>query len=160
MAKVDLIEGDTALTPDQGITFGSLSIQNGGMQLRQAAATARNALLDEAAKRLNAGKADLVVEDGVIRPAAGTAQVSYAELVGGKPFALKLDDKAPVKNPADFKLVGKPVPRIDIPDKVTRRFTYAVTRDCLSCTAPTVSAIVTPRRPSGSAGPLVVSTAG
>ncbi|HXW26054.1 MAG TPA: molybdopterin cofactor-binding domain-containing protein [Xanthobacteraceae bacterium] len=124
MAKVDLIQGDTALTPDQGITFGSLSIQSGGMQLRQAAATARNALLEEAAKRLNAGKADLVVEDGVVRPKAGKAKVSYAELIGGKPFALKLDDKAPVKNPADFKLVGKPVPRLDIPDKVTGRFTY------------------------------------
>ena len=38
--RVTVIQGDTLLTPDQGITFGSLSIQNGGMQIRQAAATA------------------------------------------------------------------------------------------------------------------------
>jgi nicotinate dehydrogenase subunit B len=124
MAKIDLVQGDTALTPDQGITFGSLSIQNGGMQLRQAAATARSALLEEAAKRLNAGKADLLVDDGVIRPKSGNAKTSYAELIGGQTLSLKLDDKAPVKDPADFKYVGKPVPRLDIPDKVTGRFTY------------------------------------
>ena len=44
--------GDTALTPDQGPTYGSLSIQDGGMQIRQAAATARAALLEQAAERL------------------------------------------------------------------------------------------------------------
>src|SRR5262249_47237124 len=38
LASVTVIQGDTALTPDQGVTFGSLSIQNGGMQIRQAAA--------------------------------------------------------------------------------------------------------------------------
>lgn len=45
LAQVFVIQGDTELTPDQGVTFGSLSIQNGGMQIRQAAATARDALL-------------------------------------------------------------------------------------------------------------------
>ena len=49
LTSVTIIEGDTALTPDQGPTFGSLSIQNGGVQIRQAAATARRALLEEAA---------------------------------------------------------------------------------------------------------------
>jgi CO/xanthine dehydrogenase Mo-binding subunit len=39
LSDVAVIQGDTALTPDQGTTSGSLSIQNGGMQLRQAAAT-------------------------------------------------------------------------------------------------------------------------
>ena len=43
LASVNVIQGDTLLTPDQGITWGSLSIQVGGMQIRQAAATARGA---------------------------------------------------------------------------------------------------------------------
>ena len=51
--------GDTALTPDQGTTWGSLTIQVGGIQIRQASAAARAALLEEAAKRLNVKKEDL-----------------------------------------------------------------------------------------------------
>src|SRR5262245_56177724 len=44
--RVKLVEGDTALTPDQGPTWGSLSVQVAGVQLRQAAATARKALVE------------------------------------------------------------------------------------------------------------------
>src|SRR5271163_86697 len=62
MASVNVIQGDTLLTPDQGPTYGSLSIQNGGVQIRQAAATARRALLREAAQRLNSDAAQLTVE--------------------------------------------------------------------------------------------------
>ena len=122
IARVELIEGDTALTPDQGSTWGSLSIQVGGMQLRQAAAAARQALLAEAAKKL--GTSELTVADGVI--SGGGKKVGYGELIGGKSFALTLDPKQPVKEkaPADYKIVGKPQPRVDIPDKVTGRFTY------------------------------------
>ena len=40
LGQVDLVEGDTALTPDQGPTWGSLTIQIGGLAIRQAAATA------------------------------------------------------------------------------------------------------------------------
>jgi nicotinate dehydrogenase subunit B len=122
IARVELIEGDTALTPDQGTTWGSLSIQVGGMQLRQAAAAARQALLAEAAKKL--GTSDLTVADGVV--SGGGKKVSYGELIGGKSFALTLDPKQPVKEkaPAEYKIVGKPQPRVDIPDKVTGRFTY------------------------------------
>jgi nicotinate dehydrogenase subunit B len=121
-ARIELIEGDTALTPEQGSTWGSLSIQVGGMQLRQAAAAARQALLAEAAKKL--GTSDLTVADGVI--SGGGKKVSYGELIGGKSFALTLDPKQPVKEkaPADYKTVGKSQPRVDIPDKVTGRFTY------------------------------------
>src|SRR5216684_5291075 len=122
--RVKLVQGDTTLTPDQGPTWGSLSIQIGGMQLRNAAATARAALLEEAAKRLGAKQDELKVVDGVV--SAGNKRVSYGELVGGKLFALKLDHTKPAtgKDPKDYKLVGKPVPRVDIPDKVTGRFTY------------------------------------
>src|SRR5262249_50738216 len=89
MAKVKLIEGDTALTPDQGKTWGSLTIQIGGVQIRQAAATARGALLDAAATRLGVAKENLTVADGVI--SGGGKRVTYGQLIGGKAFSLKLD---------------------------------------------------------------------
>jgi len=122
ISRIELIEGDTLLTPDQGTTWGSLTVQVGGMQLRQAAAAARNALTAEAAKKL--GTDTLIVSDGVI--SSGAKKVSYGELIGGKSFAIKLDPKQPVKEkaPKDYKIVGKSQPRMDIPGKVTGRFTY------------------------------------
>src|SRR5262249_51053229 len=125
LGKVNLITGDTTLTPDQGKTWGSLTIQVGGVQIRNAAATARGALLDEAAKRLNVKREDLKVADGVV--SAGNKRVTYAQLIGGKSFALKLDHTKPAqaKDPATHTIAGRPVPRDDIPDKVTGRFTYA-----------------------------------
>ena len=120
--RTKLIQGDTLLTPDQGKTWASLTIQIGGMQLRQAAAAARQALVTEAAKRL--GTDQLTVTDGVI--SGNGKKVSYGELIGGKSFAITLDPKQPVKEkaPKDYKIVGKSHPRVDIPAKVTGRFTY------------------------------------
>src|SRR5690348_13297 len=123
MARISVIQDDTALTPDQGLTAGSLSIQNGGMQLRQAAATARRALLKDAADRLDAKPGDLTVADGVVTAPSGKS-LSYGELAGGHDFALKLDKEAPVKAPQTHQVVGRPTARLDIPDKVTGRFTY------------------------------------
>jgi nicotinate dehydrogenase subunit B len=125
MGRVAVVEGDTQSTPDQGPTFGSLSIQNGGVQLRQAAATARRALLQQAAERLGTKPDDLTVEDGTIKAISSGKTVTYGELIGGRDFVLKLDKAAPVKDPKSYKLVGTSVPRLDIPDKVTGRFTYA-----------------------------------
>jgi len=123
LARVGIIEGDTLLTPDQGPTYGSLSIQIGGMQLRQAAATARHALLKAAAEKLGASPDGLRVVDGVIHAPDGK-KVSYAELIGGRMFSLKVDPHVQTKDPGDFRLVGTAVPRRDIPAKVTGRFTY------------------------------------
>ncbi len=124
LARIALIEGDTALTPAQGKTWGSLTIQVGGIQIRQAAATARQALLQEAAKNLGAPVGDLVVEQGTVRARSGGKQVTYGELIGGKNFSLKVDKQAPLKAPANYKIVGQSIPRFDIPPKVSGQFTY------------------------------------
>jgi CO/xanthine dehydrogenase Mo-binding subunit len=120
--SVTLVTGDTMLSPDQGKTWASVSIQVGGIQIRNAAATARNALLDEAAKKLDVKRDDLTVADGVV--SGGGKKITYAQLIGGKSFAMKVNDKVQTKDPKAFKLVGKSVARVDIPDKVTGRFTY------------------------------------
>jgi CO/xanthine dehydrogenase Mo-binding subunit len=122
--RVTVIQGDTALTPDQGVTFGSLSIQNGGMQIRQAAATAREALLAHVASSQGVARDALIIKDGVIVPKSGGKGWPYGQLVGGRDFQLKLDPKAPLKEPKDYAIVGKPIARLDIPAKVTGRFSY------------------------------------
>jgi CO/xanthine dehydrogenase Mo-binding subunit len=122
--KIKFVEGDTATTPDQGRTSGSNGIQRGGVQIRQAAATAREGLIALAAQRLNAKPADLVAIEGEVRPKAGGAGVSFASLVAGRKFDLKLDPKAPLKAPASYTLVGKPLARPDVPGKCTGAATY------------------------------------
>jgi nicotinate dehydrogenase subunit B len=115
--KIAFIEGDTALTPDQGRTSGSNGIQRGGVQIRQAAATARKALVELAAQRLNAKAEDLETAGGMVRPKSGGTGVSFANLIAGKQFDLKLDPKAPLKDPARYTIVGKPLRRPDVPAK-------------------------------------------
>jgi nicotinate dehydrogenase subunit B len=120
--KVRLITGDTALTPDQGPTYGSLSVENGGQQIRQAAATARKVLIDLAAVRLQADAAALTTRGG--RVAEGQRSVSYEELLAGKAFSLKIDPNIPTKDWRAFTLIGTSAARVDIPGKCTGRFTY------------------------------------
>jgi CO/xanthine dehydrogenase Mo-binding subunit len=124
LARVSVIQGDTLLTPDQGLTAGSLSIQVGGMQIRQAAATARQALLVEAARRFGCKTADLVVNDGIIHSRASGASVTYGQVVGGKTFSLKVDKNAPPKDPGSYTIVGKSIRRPEIEANVTGKFTY------------------------------------
>lgn len=120
--RVRLIQGDTALTPDEGVTAASLSIQKGGMQIRQAAATARKALAEIAAKRFGVPTTELRIEDGIIM--GNGMSVSYAGLIGDGTFSLKIDNNAPTKNPATYKVVGKSLARLDIPEKATGRFSF------------------------------------
>src|SRR5258706_12787560 len=82
--KIRYIEGDTALTPNQGRTSGSTGIQRGGMQIRQAAATARKAFIDLAAQRLKAKPEDLIATGGEGRPKARGAGIGFARLLGDR----------------------------------------------------------------------------
>ena len=124
LERIAMIEGDTALTPNQGATAGSYGIARGGTQLRQAAATARQALLAQAAQRLGRPAGDLQIVDGVVRAKDGTGAVTYGELIGDRAFNLKVDGGAPLKAPQSFRFIGKSLPRPDLPAKVTGRHRY------------------------------------
>jgi nicotinate dehydrogenase subunit B len=128
--------GDTSQTIDQAATVGSATISRGGPQLRQAAAAARQELLKLASARLQAPVDHLAVNDGVVSIAGNSAKkVSYADLIGGKRFdvkitatgtgwAMKVAPEVPAKDPKTYKIVGTSVPRVDIPPKFTGEFTY------------------------------------
>lgn len=124
LARVSLTEGDTDLTPDQGPTWGSLSIQVAGVAIRQAAATVRKHLLAQASTRLGVPAAELVTRDGQVLPRAGGAAVPFTELLGPGPLSLAVDREAPRKRAADYTVVGRSVPRPDIPGKVTGTHAY------------------------------------
>jgi nicotinate dehydrogenase subunit B len=112
MDRVTVVQGDRALTPDQGPASGSLFIRNGGNQLRRAAATARRALLEKAATQLDRDASMLAIRDGVViakNEHDGGRKLPLGTLVGGMSLALTLDDDAPRKTPADH-IGGKPAP--------------------------------------------------
>jgi len=123
--KIDWIQGDTANTVDQAPTFGSQTIKRGGSQLRQAAAEAKATLLSLAASRLAVPVESLTVAQGVIR-ANGDAKkkISFADLLGGMPFNREITGKVKPKSPSEYKLVGQPVARVDIPTKVSGEHIY------------------------------------
>ena len=125
MSQVSTVRLDTNVTPNQGGTYSSASIQRGGPQIRTAAAEARLALLQLASKKLDTPVERLAVAKGVVS-VAGSPQrsVTYGELVGGKQFNLAFTGSAPVKPPAEYKVVGTSVPRNEVPDKVSGKHVY------------------------------------
>jgi nicotinate dehydrogenase subunit B len=129
--SVSVIMGDTATSVNQGGASGSTGVQMGGKQMRMAAAEARRVLVEMAAERLNLPADALAVTDGVVHAKSDPAKkVSYAELIGGRYFNVELDwnkqigntlyapGKATPKDPKDYTIVGKPIPRADIAPQV------------------------------------------
>ena len=122
--RVEMVMGDTGTTPDQWITGANLTIAQGGSELRRAAASARAALIQRAARRLGAAPADLVVDEGVVRVKGDPSRrASYGDLIE-RGFEIKVDPKVALKKPTDYRLVGRNIPRVDIPGKVTGEWTY------------------------------------
>jgi CO/xanthine dehydrogenase Mo-binding subunit len=136
--RVRMIMGDTSATPDQGGVGASNSIASGGAALRNVAATVRGLLLQAAAKRLDTPIEQLTVKDGVVSSTLSPSRsVAYAELVRdanfeeqlrvtGSGFSLNVQGSGKPKPTADYSIVGTPVKRADIAEKVFGQFKYVV----------------------------------
>ncbi|HEY1233778.1 MAG TPA: molybdopterin cofactor-binding domain-containing protein [Candidatus Binatia bacterium] len=134
--KIKMDSGDTSRTIEQGSTVGSRTIERAGPQVRQAAAAARQELLKLAAARLGAPVDKLTVTDGTVSVLGeASKKVSYGQLIGGKKFNtritatgtgwdMKVAPEVKAKNPSDYKVVGKPIKRTDLPTKVTGEHEY------------------------------------
>ena len=136
IGRITMILGHTNQTPDQGDTAGSTSIRVAGAQLRQIAAEGRAALLKLASQQLGAPVDALTVTDGVV--SGGARRLSYGELVKGRVltavapitvsgyggFRMSVTGTAKPKDPSRYGTVGKSVPRVEVPDKVTAKATY------------------------------------
>jgi nicotinate dehydrogenase subunit B len=129
--KVAISIGDTATSVNQGGASGSTGIQEGGKQMRMAAAEARRVLVAMASDKLGVPADQLTVTDGVVHSIGGTAKtISYADLIGGQYFNVHLDwngkygnplyapGKALPKDPKDHNVVGQAIKRDDIAPKV------------------------------------------
>ncbi|MCA8094752.1 molybdopterin-dependent oxidoreductase [Burkholderia anthina] len=123
-ARVTMVLGDTAATPNQGPTIASATIQISATPLRCAAAQARHALLALAAERFGVDAAQLVTQDGTISVPADGRTATFAALVTARRIALTLDLNARTKDPAHYRIVGKSSPRVDVPAKATGQLTF------------------------------------
>jgi CO/xanthine dehydrogenase Mo-binding subunit len=123
--RITLVMGDTATTPDQWLTGASTTIAQGGMELRRACATARGALLERGAGKLAVPVDQLTCAEGAVLVSADPARrAGYGELAAVAPMEIAVNPNVTLKKPADYKYIGKPVPRVDIPGKLTGEWTY------------------------------------
>ena len=135
--RVGVLMSDTAFTVDQGGASGSTGIRSGAVPLRNAAAEARRVLLDLASERIGVPAEGLTVTDGIIQvKSAPSKRLTYEELIGGKYFHVKMEwngsygnrlnatGTARPKTPDQYKIVGKSIPRIDVPGKVLGQTPY------------------------------------
>src|ERR1051325_8923167 len=123
--RITWVQGDSDRTVDQGSTVGSQTVKRGGAQLRQAAAEARAALRELASTKRGMPVESLVVANGVVAArGASDGRATFGELIGGKRFERVVSGKARLKPPSEYTIVGKPVPRAELPAKMTGRHTY------------------------------------
>src|SRR5262249_57736895 len=108
LKRIDIVYGDTARTPNEGQTAGSLSVEQSGTALRFACAEARGILLAAAAAKLGVTVDNLTVSDGTITAPSG-ARTAYWHLSADS----HLDGEAPAKvqpKPAsEHRVVGSNV---------------------------------------------------
>ena len=127
----EVVQGDTALTCDQGGASGSFGIRLGGIALRYAAAETRLILVERAAAEWGVSADQLYVIDGVIWDRTDSShRISYGELVGGNYFQEKLvwnerygnnlglSGRATPKSPDQYRIVGRDAPRLDVEGKI------------------------------------------
>jgi len=113
VSSITMIMGDTDLAPYDAGTFGSRTTPQMGTQLRRAAATAREALLEMAAKQWDAPITGVNAENGMIVNSATGQKIGYGALTKGQQILRTISDDVPVIAAKHWKIAGKTVPKVD-----------------------------------------------
>ncbi len=116
--QVRLVSGQTDISPGEGFTSGSYSIAVGGASIRLVCAEVRALFLDRAAEKLGCKAGELSVEAGRILRAGRDTGYDYWSLAGEVGLDRRASGTAPVKRPSSYRIVGRNVPRVDLPAKV------------------------------------------
>ena len=120
---IKVVTADTGRTANEGYTAGSHSMQDSGTAILHAAAQVRALLIAEAARRLDLPAENLRTENGSVVAPDGR-RFGYGDLVAGDMLHVQAEVKSNLKDPATYKVMGQPVPRVDIPAKVTGGAAY------------------------------------
>jgi nicotinate dehydrogenase subunit B len=116
--RILLQTGDTDLTPNEGYTAGSQSIQLGGVALRTACAEVRALFLDHAAASHGYLRAELGVNDGAITNRGEKTGHDYWSLAGVVDLTRNATGRPPTKSVRDYRVVGQNAQRVDLAAKV------------------------------------------
>ncbi len=116
--RIDLRTGDTALTPNEGYTSGSQSIQFGGIAMRLACAEIRGLFLAAAASRLNCAATDLSMMDGAVCRDGETTGQDYWTLADNVDLTRSATAGFAIKSANEYRVVGQNKARVDLADKV------------------------------------------
>jgi CO/xanthine dehydrogenase Mo-binding subunit len=120
LSRVRMVPATTGASPNEGVTSGSLSIEQSGSALRSASAEARAVLLEAAAQRLGVDARSLDVRDGEIA-GPGNLRTSYWELADQELLDRDATGKVAPKPASARRLAGAAAQRLDIPDKAFGR---------------------------------------
>ena len=119
----NLVTADTAMTPNEGYTAGSHSLQDSGTAIMNAAAQVRQLLIAEAARRSGV-PADQLKTDNAVVIAPDGRRFGYGDLVAAEMLHVQAAPELRLKYPANFKIMGERIQRVDIPAKVTGGAAY------------------------------------
>lgn len=122
--KIDMIMGDTALTPYDRGTFGSRSIPYMGPQLRKAAASAREYLIDLAAATWKTDRVALTLESGIVINRKNQQTIEIGKLTEGKKIVKPVRDNVSVKAVEQWKVAGTSVGKVNGEAFVTGKHKY------------------------------------
>jgi nicotinate dehydrogenase subunit B len=118
--QIRMIAATTATSPNEAVTSGSLSVQESGAALRQACAEARQIYLDVAAPALDTPVSRLRIQDGNILGKDGRS-ASYWALADDRLLDCEASGAAKSKRADEYRVIGRDVQRLDLPDKVFGR---------------------------------------
>jgi nicotinate dehydrogenase subunit B len=122
-ASLKLITADTSRTANEGYTSGSNSMKDSGTAVQHAAAQVRALLIAEAARGLELPAESLKTDNGAVIAPDGR-RLGYGDLVAGELLHVQAEAKSKLKDPADYRIMGQPFQRVDIPAKVTGGAAY------------------------------------
>ena len=114
MTQVEVWLAETGRTPNEGYTAGSGSIEGSAMSVRNAAALARQKLLELASQKLNVPVPDLTLAKGKIGVKNSDRTLNFAELLDGRQLTDEIHQPVALKPKDKYELVGKAIPRDDI----------------------------------------------
>jgi isoquinoline 1-oxidoreductase len=124
IGSVTLLMGDTARVPWDAGTFGSRTTPTMAPQLRSAASTARESLLQLAARKWKADPGTLVAEGGKITNPRARQSFTYGELTRGQNLVQTVAADPPDTPPAQYQYVGKPLTKLNGREIVTGKHQY------------------------------------